>query len=481
MFNKKLLLLPLLLITILVSNNAAQQAPPLGLGGFDPLASGMPFDPNMSEEEIFNQLMQSINAALPEEARESFWQEVAQETERLERETAHMSPEEKDAYFEKLMKDASMAMQPEPITPIQEPTVQEMSTKESEKKPSVEIKEAVETAEDVIKVINSIIKSIESFITKANAFAGFDGKVSSWLQKGRITDWQSIHWTEFQHELHRLVVVLQRFKEKDPKIGLKHLDELRKNELIIQNLKRLQQKLTDYEARIVITPFEIANMSEPTKNACIHVINALTDTIYRNKIMDELLKIIEKFDPTAKKIREEEEKAAKAAQMSNRYDVNIPVRTAGKPETRGDNFNLPSFDDFGMDGGVGRRPSFDYTGASNTGGPQEQNKSDEKKGGKGIQGGSTSANDGKAASEAPDIKKSGEKLKTVSLDKKDDKKTDSTKKEPAQIKHTEAKKNLEDLFRKDLEDTRTIILETPEFQDKESLKQHLLPVIPPAT
>lgn len=476
MFNKKLLLLPLLSLTVLISNGAIPKG--ASSGPMDMFNPAMQFDPNMSEEEIFNQLMEGINAALPEDVRESFWQEVAQETERLERETAHMSPEEKDAYFENLIREAGMTAPIEPFTPAQEPTIPEVAIKEPQK-PTVQVKEFAETTEDLIKIINSIIKSIESFITKAASFADFDGKVTGWLQKGRITDWQNIRWFDFQHELHRFIAVLQRFKEKDPKIGFKHLDELRKNELAVQNLKQLQKKLADYETSIIITPFEIANMSEQTKNTCIHVINALTDSIYRNKIMDELLKIIEKFDPAAKKLREDEEKATKIAQMSPRHDVNIPVRTVGKPELKGESFQLPSFDDFGI-GGF-KKPSFDYMGGSKgttesekpTGGKRGSQQTSDK-------GGKT---DGAAAPEADssDTKKDAKHTKAPSLDGgKGGKKPDTSKKETAQIKHTEAKKNLEDLFRKDLEDTDNIIRETPEFQNKESLKQYLLPVVPPA-
>jgi hypothetical protein len=44
-----------------------------------------------------------------------------------------------------------------------------------------------------------------------------------------------------------------------------------------------------------------------------------------------------------------------------------------------------------------------------------------------------------------------------------------------QIKHAEVKKNVEDLLRKDIEEASNIILETPEFQSNQSLKQYLLP------
>jgi hypothetical protein len=416
---------------------------------------GAGFNPNMSEEELLNQLMQEINAALPEDQRDAFWQEVARETERLEQETAHMAPEEKEQYLMNLIAAETTPESEAPVAPTAPKSVEKEVTQPV--KPAI----TIEKTDAIMSVISQIVTLIESFITKAAAFPDFDGKALGWVQKGRITDWQADSWSTFQHDLNKLVHTLQRFKDKDVKIGFKHLDELAKNETLMQNLRRLQSKLNEYEPAIKVTPFEIASMSEPTKNAAIHVINTLTDVLYRNKINPELQKIIELFDPIAKKIREEEEKAAKTALTSRRPEVTVPVRTAGKPERRTD-FMLPSFDDFGLDDGRGVMPSYQPS-------KKPAQERDEFKGKEKKETGKTSSSGTKGAEIAKG--KTEEDKKRVE---------EAQKKKPTeapvpQIKHAEVKKNVEDLLRKDIEEASNIILETPEFQSNQSLKQYLLP------
>lgn len=423
--------------------------PPVGTPGVPQMGA---FNPNMSEEELLNQLMQEINAALPEDQRDAFWQEVARETERLEQETAHMAPDEKEKYLLNLI---SAETAPEPTAPEvlpSQPIVNVTPSKPT--KPVI----ALEKTDDIMSLISQIVRSIESFITKAAAFPDFDGKALSWVQKGRITDWQAQGWSSFQHDLNKFVSLLERFKEKDIKIGFKHLDELAKEEVVLQNLKRLQKKLVDYEVIIKVTPFEIASMSESTKNASIHVINALTESMYQSNIPAALQKIIELFDPMAKKIREEEEKIAKNALATKRPQGTMPTRIIGRPDRTND-FMLPSFDDFGLGG----RKSYDTPSMKPGSGEKESTQSDDKKGGSKSSGG-TSAGKGKGGagkgSTDTDKKKPDEKKKTET--------------QPAQIKHTEIKKNVEDLLRKDFEDLQSTLLETSEFQSNESLKQYLL-------
>lgn len=417
------------------------------------------FNPSMSEEQMFNELVSQINSLLPPEEQEKFWQEVAAETERLEKETAHMAPEEKEKYLLNLIAEAEQPLPaPTPELPPVEPSKPTQPTT-PEQSPTVQL----EKIEDIMKIITSIIKSINSFITKSNAFPDFDGKVKSWLQKGRITDWRAESWSAFEHELNKFVATLARFKEKDPKIGLKHITELSKNEGLIQTLKQLQRKLADHETSIKITPFEIASMSEQTKSSCIHVINSLTSILIDNKIIIDLLKVLELFDPTAKKLREEEEKATKMALAAKRTEQYIPVHVAGKAPAKKDAFELPSFDDLGyrFDG------KYPYVRPQRT---SEAEMPEDKKGGGGGKGG-ISTPEQKKEDKAKGAPAKGQEQPTKSKEKP---------KEIPQIKHAEAKKNIEDLFRKDLEDASNLLLETPELQSTESLKQLMLPVVPTA-
>lgn len=302
-----------------------------------------PFNPNMSEEEMLNMLMEEINSAIPEDQREAFWKEVEIEKRRLEEATAHMSDEEKQAY---LINQMNTAMEEAAPMPTPEPVVEKKEKEEKPKPKPAPVKEAVETSE----ILKSIVKSINSFLNKAAAFPDFERKVSGWANQHLLSDWPANQtWEQFKNELNKFNSLLQRFQEKDAKIGMKHIDALAKNEQAVQILKQLEAKLTREVPTIDVSVFAITSMSKQTKNAIAHTMNALTESIYKIKLGETLQKIIEEFDPAAKKLREEEEKAAKAAlTQTQRTPSSRPVTTTRAPR-KGD-FNLPSLDDAGISG-----------------------------------------------------------------------------------------------------------------------------------
>ncbi len=419
-----------------------------------------PFDRTMSEEEMMNQLVEMVNAAIPEDEQNKFWDEVAQQTLEIEERTAHMSPEKKDEFLLGVMKGEIH------LDDLDTPEIEEEQVvKEVVQTVKPKSKVPVEKKEEIMIVVSQVAKSIESFLAKAEAFPDFDGKVLRWVEKkDRITDWQTDSWASFQHELNKFVHTLHRFKEKDAKIGFKHLDALLKQEATIQNLKQLQKKLADYETKIPeFSTFEIAKMSEPTKNAAINTINSLTESLYRTKLPQELQKIIEEFDPIAKKLREEDEKAAKEAlTRSKRFEPTMPIRTAGQPPRR-DDFALPSLDDFGLTGE--RRPRIANGGKTQSGRPSDTKKD---KLGKGTKGGPG----GDAKDAADKGKKDGDKKGKAPGDKRKKEEEAKKKKDEGQIKHTGIKDNVAE-FRKDVREASNAIFETPEFGSNEELKKYL--------
>ena len=409
-----------------------------------------PFNQNMSEEEMLSKMMEEINAAIPEDQREAFWKEVEQETQRLEQATAHMSDEEKQAY---LLNQMNAAM--EEAAPIQAPEpVIEKKVKEEKPKPKpAQIKEAVETSE----ILKSIIRSINLFINKAAAFPDFDRKVESWSKQNLLSDWPAGQtWELFKNELNKLNSLLQRFQEKDPKIGMKHIDALAKNEQAIQTLKQLEAKLAREVPIIDVSVFAITSMSKQTKNAIAHTMNALTESIYKIKLGESLQKIIEEFDPAAKKLRAEEEKAAKSAlTQTQRQPSQVSVRTAGKPERKND-FFLPSLDDAGISG---YRGDSGYTGGSGRGGYDDYNRdattdgAQKKTGAAGSTGGSAgkSATGDKSDAKKPDDKKPDPATKGKPVE------TNTTIKDPIVKGHV-------DNFGRDLKEASDAILSTAELQ-----------------
>jgi hypothetical protein len=128
---------------------------------------------------------------------------------------------------------------------------------------------------------------------------------------------------------------------------------------------------------------------------------------------------------------------------------------------------LPSFEDFGLDDGRGVMPSYQPSKK-----PSQESDGFKEKEKKGT--GKTSSSGTKGTG----TKGIGAEKGKTEEDKK--RAEEAQKKKPTeapvpQIKHAEVKKNVEDLLRKDIEEASNIILETPEFQSNQSLKQYLLP------
>jgi hypothetical protein len=413
----------------------------------------------MSEEELLNQLMEEINSALPEDQRDTFWQEVAKETERLEAATASMSDEEKEKY---LMDLITAEPSQETETPQTEVPIEKPIEKKEEIKPTPR---STKETKEISEILQSIVRSIEKFLDKAAAFPNFDGKVERWAKQRRLTDWQEGQkWATFKDALNTFITLLSRFNEKDPKIGMKHIDALLKNEPLIQNLKQLEAKLMREVPLIEVNAFAIASMSKQTKNAIAHVINALTESLYRLNLPNELQKIIAEFDTTAKQLREQEEKATKTAlTQSKAFQPSRPTRVAGKAE-RKNGLSLPSLDDLGIPG---------YSPRSG--------------GASGTSGGSETA---PGAKKTPSSKTSSGKTGAKKDEKKDGKKgaddkkgkeigPDKGTKDSGVIKSPDIKKHI-DSFEKDLKEAADTMLSTDELSSKEKLESFVASTAPAA-
>jgi len=430
--------------------------------------AGMPFpgfDPNMSEEELLNLLMEEINQAIPEDQRENFWQEVARETERLEQETAHMSPEEKEKYLLDMI-TAEPTPQPETrpeseitrpeTTPTERPTVKQPSIVE------------VDKAQEAIDMLNTLIKSIEDFLNKAAAFPDFDGKVEHWIKQKRITDWpKDATWSQFSFELSSFVHRLQLLKDKDTCIGYKHLQALLEQESLMNNLKQLHARLAQNVPAIDVSVFALTKMTDTTKDAIIKTTNALTEALYTLKLPEQLTTLLATFEPIAKKLQEEEDKATKRAiDQSKRFVPVTPVRVVGKPEPRQD-FALPTLDIPGARGGLGpQAPSKRPSGKKGeTAAKEDKKRAPARSGGKGATTSGKTPSAGKKKEE--DKKKKGtEKDKEKDKDKKDDKKKE--------VSHPDAKRNITD-FGKSIQSAGTAIDEADEVQSLEKVREYLKP------
>lgn len=387
------------------------------------------------EEDFMNNLMGFLDQMKPEE-QEEFWKQVEAETLRIEEETAGMSEDEKMAYLDRRMSEELQKVEPTSAAPAVtfEPKPADVSPAPV-KKPTAPT-EVFESSE----IIQSIIKSIQSFLTKAKAFPDFERKVDNWAKQHLLSSWSYDQtWDLFKKDLDKFTVLLQRFQEKDPKIGMKHIDTLSANESVVQMLKLLENKLSQEVPSIDVSVFSIADMSKQTKNAIAHTINALSESMIQQNLFDHLQRIIEEFDPIAKKLREEEEKATKKAlSQAPKSASQIPVRTAGKAENNND-FFLPSFDDYGYGnyGGYG-----DYNGGYGGG---YGNYGDYGSGSAGKSGSSNQS--GRASRGGAGVGKTAE---TIDAEKKKQKEEEDKKKEEGKnIKDQDVKEQV-DNFKKSI-------------------------------
>ena len=119
------------------------------------------------------------------------------------------------------------------------------------------------------------------------------------------------------------------------------------DEALYNNLKKIKTSLVDKEPIIEQSPFGFEKMSKVSKEAVRSVLAIYTESLYLLKTPEALDKIIEKFEPKAKALREEEEAAAKKAlEESKKGRPTIPTKTAGVPEKE-----APSYGGYGYDYG----------------------------------------------------------------------------------------------------------------------------------
>ena len=103
-------------------------------------------------------------------------------------------------------------------------------------------------------------------------------------------------------------------KSLDPKTQKsKYLADLTANEPLCNNIIQFKTVLVKHEPTVQVPSFGLKKLSKASKNAFVSVINDCLEALLALNLQVELEKIIAKYDPTAKKIKEAEEKAQQAA------------------------------------------------------------------------------------------------------------------------------------------------------------------------
>lgn len=181
-----------------------------------------------------------------------------------------------------------------------------------------------------LSTIETLLKHIANFLRKTQAIAELPVKISSWIKEGKLRNWPAnLTWLTFKAQVEEFEAKLNKIKDKDPKTGTyKYIDELVKDEGTLNNLVRIKDALAKAEPKIELGSFAIDKMSGTSRQAIRDALINLQDAI-STSISSNLDKIIEKYDPTAKKIKESEEAAQRKALEQSRMTRTPGYTTVG--------------------------------------------------------------------------------------------------------------------------------------------------------
>lgn len=224
---------------------------------------------------------------------------------------------EDPAFQEELAKELQR-MPEAPVAPIEQyqPTPSkpvEPIKKDDLKKPT----------RDMSPTIDAINVSLENFLQKTAQYPDMASNFEKWTTKRRIELGTGLTWDSFKDKVEKLKKSLYEIKAVDFKTQKpKYLPDLAANEGLCNNLEKFRSDLVRHEHDIKVKFGK--PVTPESKKAIVEAINDCLSAISVLKIQDELEKIIVKYDPVAKKLKEEEEKREKSA-------VAVAQRRPGQP------------------------------------------------------------------------------------------------------------------------------------------------------
>jgi len=343
-------------------------------------AAGAPIP---SSEQDMNQIVQELEKAtkeidtfvkaLPPEEQAEFNRIVQQVEQKMSETdpsvlerflTNQMNPDELDQFLGNVF---------EGITPPeQKPDAQAVTPKQPQKKEEKPTPKEVSKLDRALDTLNTIIKRTDSFIIKAQELPELAGKVKRWGKRGILYDWEpSFEWDKVKKDIESLRQLVQKLIEKDPKNSTyKYLNDFIAQETLVNNVEKLKTTLVEYEPTIETSAFGIEKMSANAKKALTRTISAFTEGLYRLKITEDIDKIFEKYEPRAKELREEKEKAEKAAETAgqrSRFTGKKEMVMAGKEERSASDYSSyssesPDYSNYYS--GSSYEPSYDYSSPS---------------------------------------------------------------------------------------------------------------------
>jgi hypothetical protein len=212
----------------------------------------------------------------------------------------------------------------------------------------------IATKQQVIDLINKLIKENASFAVKL-AHPLLPGKVRLWQQRGLIQfPTRQVPWVTFIKDVHEFGTNLHELLSRDPQTGdYYHVPKIQINALLYNNLQKIDQALSAHESKIEAAATSPFKLSKESLEALQKLINTYGTTFYQNKLITQISQLLKQFEPEAKKIRAQEEKAAERAGRKKVEDFVMPDFDSSDYDIGiGEDFTLPSYDtspDFDVD------------------------------------------------------------------------------------------------------------------------------------
>lgn len=298
---------------------------------FAQVPAAMP--PMTPEEQALAQQLDSVFTELTknmsDKEKDQFYSELNTAMEDEIDKMSHMSDEDLNKYIENAESELK-SMGPWPEQPPAAPPVE---VAKPQVPPVKEVPKKVEKPiRDMAPILEDITAHLESFITKVSKITDMGRYIERWGAKGTLRNWnKTITWPVFKEKVELLKKTVYTIKSIDPKTQkAKHLVDLAENAELCNNLTKFRTNLVQHEPGIK-APTPGKKLSRESKAAIKAVIGDVLEAIQVFNIQAELDKIIAKYEPTAKKIKEAEEAAAKKAQEEFKKPKGVRPATIAAP------------------------------------------------------------------------------------------------------------------------------------------------------
>lgn len=342
-------------------------------GGQAPMnAKDDPFSP-----ENIAQVAEEISKLTPEQQDQLYKESL----EFLSKEL-NLSPEEVEKMITEEFTQGAGA--PAAGTPPAQPTGPAAETLKAEitptKKPAEEKIVPIKDLNDIAALLKNLADITDTIMRKTSVLPDLPSRVDRWVEQKKLTAWSSgLTWASFKKQLELFVQKLGKLQAREAKTNTYlYLPELLNNVSLKNNLDRIYRTLKRYNETFTTGTLDIdiafddplagaGSLTAEAKDALLGILNTYGDAFYTHNILKDFDALIQKFEPSAQKLRAaEEERTKKALEESKKTRTAGYIKQAGSKADSfggGSYYGEPSYDGGGYYPGSSYSPS-GYAGGS---------------------------------------------------------------------------------------------------------------------